>query len=132
MPISLWVLGFCAVFVGGLFAAGFADLGKRRRWVAFRADSVCETAQKFANRVRVRRKLRILIRALIRSAGRRSRMGKRLKPTGVQAISRKLVWWRGKCGHVYQMAVRDRAGAKPGCCPHCSGRKRSERPIRLD
>jgi len=42
------------------------------------------------------------------------RMNKRLKPTGVQAISRKLVWWRGECGHVYQMAVRDRVRAKPG------------------
>lgn len=60
------------------------------------------------------------------------RMNKRLKPTGVQAISRKLVWWRDECGHVYQMAVRGRARAKPGCCPYCSGRKRPERPIRLD
>ena len=60
------------------------------------------------------------------------RMNKRLKPTGVQAISRKRVWWRGECGHVYQMAVRDRARAKPGYCPYCSGRKRPERPIRLD
>ena len=31
------------------------------------------------------------------------RMNKRLKPTGVQAISRKPAWWRGECGHVYQM-----------------------------
>ena len=60
------------------------------------------------------------------------RMNKRLKPAGVQAISRKLAWWRGECGHVYQMAVRDRVGAKPGYCPYCSGRKRPERPIRLD
>ena len=60
------------------------------------------------------------------------RMNKRLKPTGVQAIGRKLAWWRGKCGHVYQMAVRDRVRAKPGYCPYCSGRKRPERPIRLD
>ena len=60
------------------------------------------------------------------------RMNRRLKPTGVQAISRKLVWWRGECGHVYQMVVRDRVGAKPGYCPYCSGRKRPERPIRLD
>ena len=55
-----------------------------------------------------------------------------MKLTGVQAISRKSVWWRGECGHVYQMAVRDRARAKPGYCPYCSGRKRPERPIRLD
>ena len=60
------------------------------------------------------------------------RMNKRLKPTGVQAVSRKPAWWRGECGHVYQMAVRDRARARPGYCPYCSGRKRPERPIRLD
>lgn len=45
------------------------------------------------------------------------RMNKRLRPTGVQAISRKLAWWRGECGHVYQMTVSDRVRAKPGCCP---------------
>ena len=28
------------------------------------------------------------------------RMNKRLKPTGVQAVSRKPAWWRGECGHV--------------------------------
>ena len=60
------------------------------------------------------------------------RMSKRLKPAGVQAVSRKPAWWRGECGHVYQMAVRDRVRAKPGYCPYCSGRKRPERPIRLD
>ena len=60
------------------------------------------------------------------------RMNKRLKPVGVQAVSRKPAWWRGECGHVYQMAVRDRVRAKPGYCPYCSGRKRPERPIRLD
>lgn len=60
------------------------------------------------------------------------RMNKRLKPTGVQATSRKPAWWRGACGHVYQMAVRDRVRAKPGCCPYCSGRKRPEGPIRFD
>ena len=60
------------------------------------------------------------------------RMSKRLEPTGVQAVSRKPAWWRGECGHVYQMAVRDRVRAKPGYCPYCSGRKRPERPIRLD
>ena len=47
-------------------------------------------------------------------------------------VSRKPAWWRGECGHVYQMAVRDRVRAKPGYCPYCSGRKRPERPIRLD
>ncbi len=60
------------------------------------------------------------------------RMNKRLKPTGVQAVSRKLAWWRGACGHVYRMTVRDRVRAKPGYCPYCSGRKRPERPTRLD
>ena len=60
------------------------------------------------------------------------RMNKRLKPAGVQAVSRKPAWWRGECGHVYQMAVRDRVRARPGYCPYCSGRKRPERPIRLD
>ena len=44
------------------------------------------------------------------------RMNKCLKSTGVQAISRKLAWRRGECGHVYQMAVRDRVRAKPGYC----------------
>ena len=60
------------------------------------------------------------------------RMNRRLKPAGVQAVSRKPAWRRGECGHVYQMAVRDGVRAKPGCCPYCSGRKRPERPIRLD
>lgn len=45
------------------------------------------------------------------------RMNRRLKPAGVQAVSRKLAWWRGECGHVYQMAVSDRVRARPGCCP---------------
>ena len=48
------------------------------------------------------------------AAMRHLRMNKRLKPTGVQAVSRKLAWWRGECGHVYRMAVRDRVRAKPG------------------
>ena len=29
-----------------LFVVEIADLGKRQRWVAFRADSACKTAQK--------------------------------------------------------------------------------------
>ena len=60
------------------------------------------------------------------------RMNRRLKPAGVQAVSRKPAWWRGECGHVYQMAVSDRARARSGYCPYCSGRRRPERPIRLD
>ena len=66
------------------------------------------------------------------AAMRHPRMNRRLRPTGVQAVSRKFAWWRGECGHVYQMAVRDRVRAKPGYCPYCSGRKRPEGPIRLD
>ena len=45
------------------------------------------------------------------------RMNKRLKPTGVQAVSRKPAWWRGECGHVCQMAVRDRVGGQAGLLP---------------
>lgn len=41
-------------FRRGLFAVGSADLGKRWRWMAIRADSTCETAQKLADGVRVR------------------------------------------------------------------------------
>ena len=41
-------------------------------------------------------------------------------------------WWRGECGHVYQISISDRVRAKPGYCPYCSGKKRPERPIRLD
>ena len=37
-----------------LFAAGIADLGKRRRPAAFRADSACKTAQKLSVGARVR------------------------------------------------------------------------------
>ena len=38
-----------------LFAAGIADLGKRRRPAAFRADSACKTAQKLSVGARVRK-----------------------------------------------------------------------------
>ena len=38
--------GLLCGFRRGLFAAGSADLGKRRRVAAFRAGSACETAQK--------------------------------------------------------------------------------------
>lgn len=43
--------GLLGGFRRELFAVSFSDLGKRRRWVAFRADSPCETAQKFADGV---------------------------------------------------------------------------------
>ena len=52
--------GLLGGFRRELFAVSFSDLGKRRRWVAFRADSPCETAQKFADGVRLRRRWRIL------------------------------------------------------------------------
>ena len=38
--------GLLCGFRRGLFAVSHSDLGKRRRIVAFRADSACETAQK--------------------------------------------------------------------------------------
>lgn len=38
--------GFLCGFRRGPFAVSFSDLGKRRRIVAFRAGSPCETAQK--------------------------------------------------------------------------------------
>lgn len=44
--------GLLCGFRRGLFAVGSADLGKCRRRAAFRADSACETAQKFADGVR--------------------------------------------------------------------------------
>lgn len=47
-PISPWVLGFCAVFAGSCSSLRSPTWGKRRRCMAFRADSACETAQKFA------------------------------------------------------------------------------------
>lgn len=37
--------GLLCGFRRELFAVSFSDLGKRRRWVAFRADSACETAR---------------------------------------------------------------------------------------
>ena len=44
--------GLLCGFRRGSFAVGSADLGKCRRRAAFRADSACETAQKFADGVR--------------------------------------------------------------------------------
>ena len=55
-----------------------------------------------------------------------------LRAEDLHAHAGTMVWWRGKCGHVYRMAVRDRVRAKPGYCSYCSGRKRPGRPIRLD
>lgn len=45
--------GLLCGFRRGLFAVSHSDLGKRRRWVAFRADSACETAQKLQVGVRL-------------------------------------------------------------------------------
>lgn len=119
-------------FRRGLFAVGFADLGKRRRIVAFRAGSACETARscKWGSLALKVAHLDACFDSV--GTGRHPRMDRRFKPAAVKAINRKLVWWRDECGRVYQMAVRGRARAKPGCCPYCSGRKRPERPIRLD
>jgi hypothetical protein len=58
-------------------------------------------------------------------------MNKGLKPTDVMANSCKKVWWRGTCGHVYDMKVKSRVEARPGYCPYCSGRRKPERPIGL-
>lgn len=44
--------GLLCGFRRGLFAVGSVDLGKCRRRAAFRVDSACETAQKFADGVR--------------------------------------------------------------------------------
>lgn len=44
--------GLLCGFRRGLFAVSSADLGKCRRRAAFRADSACKTAQKFADGVR--------------------------------------------------------------------------------
>ena len=57
------------------------------------------------------------------AAMRHLRMNKRLKPTGVQAVSRKLAWWRGECGHVYRMAVRDRVGPSRATARTVRGRR---------
>ena len=46
--------GLLCGFRRGSFAVGFADLGKRRRIVAFRVGSACETAQELQTGVRVR------------------------------------------------------------------------------
>lgn len=42
------------------------------------------------------------------------------------------VWWKGECGYTWKAKVRDRTRAKSPGCPYCSGRRKPERPIRLD
>ena len=57
-----------------------------------------------------------------------------LKPTDVIANSNKRVWWKCEEGHEWSGLIANRARkgkADPGC-PYCSGRKRPEKPIRLD
>ena len=57
-----------------------------------------------------------------------------LRPTDVIANSNKRVWWKCEEGHEWSGLIANRARrgeADPGC-PYCSGRKRPERPIRLD
>ena len=43
-----------------------------------------------------------------------------LRPDGVRFNSIKQVWWRGGCGHEWQMSPRQRAAEGLGC-PYCSG-----------
>ena len=53
-----------------------------------------------------------------------------LKPTDVTAISKRKVWWRADCGHMFKVAVKSRAGNKRLTCPYCTGRKKVARPVR--
>lgn len=59
-------------------------------------------------------------------------MNRCLKPGEVIATSSKEVWWKGECGHTWKAKVRDRTCAKSPGCPYCSGRRKPERPIKLD
>lgn len=59
-------------------------------------------------------------------------MSRRLGPSEVLATSGKEAWWKGECGHTWKAKVRDRTPAKSPSCPYCSGRRKPERPIRLD
>lgn len=126
------VLDFCAVFDGGCSLSAsptWGNAGALWRFGPVRPAKPPRSCKRGSLALKVAH-----LDACFDSvgAGRHPRMDKRFKPAAVQAISRKLVWWRDECGHVYQMTVRGRARAKPGCCPYCSGRKRPERPIRLD
>ena len=59
-------------------------------------------------------------------------MNRRLGPSEVLATSGKEAWWKGECGHTWKAKVRDRTRAKSPSCPYCSGRRKPERPIKLD
>ena len=48
------------------------------------------------------------------------------------ATSGKEAWRKGACGHAWKAKVRDRTRAKGPSCPYCAGRRKPERPIRLD
>lgn len=131
-PISPWVLGFCAVFGGSCSQLASPTWGNADTGWRFGPIRPAKPPRSCERGSRATEVAHLDTCSDSVSAGRRSRMSKRLKPVGVQAVSRKLVWWRGECGRVCQMAVRDRVRAKPGYCPYCSGRKRPERPIRFD
>ena len=45
-----------------------------------------------------------------------------LKPDGMRSNATKQVWWRGGCGHEWQMSPRQRAAEGLGC-PYCSGHR---------
>lgn len=131
-PISPWVLGFCAVFCGSCSLSAspiWGNAGAARRFGPIRPVKPPRSCKRSSLAVKVAH-LDVCFDSVC--AGRHPRMNKRLKPAGVQAVSRKPAWWRGECGHVYHMAVRDRVRAKPDYCPYCLGRKKPERPIRLD
>ena len=55
------------------------------------------------------------------------RMNKRLKPTGVQAVSRKLAWWRASAATSTRWPSATGWGTSRAAAPYCSGRP--ERPI---
>ncbi|WP_035780470.1 zinc-ribbon domain-containing protein [Butyrivibrio sp. LB2008] len=55
-----------------------------------------------------------------------------LTPNQVARASRRIVWWKGKCGHEWDMSVSDRTltftrangkTKKPYGCPYCSGKR---------
>lgn len=59
-------------------------------------------------------------------------MNGRLGPSEVLATSGREAWWKGECGHTWKAKVRDCTCAKGPSCLYCSGRRKPERPIRLD
>ena len=53
-----------------------------------------------------------------------------LRPTYVTTRSKKRVEWRGDCGHVFKLTVKQRSKNKRLTCPYCTGHKKIERPVR--